>query len=210
MFLMNIFNFSVLSMFLMNIFLNYYCELTTKSLGRKSLGLLPGKVIVLIVIGLTASIFTDEMIISMSNFTETKFQKKYSCFHPLPKSLNLPKKDENISHPIINLGFPKIGSSTLHAYFGCGGYTSLHYRCTQTTACSQCIRNSIESGLPAFAKSGRSDAYMQIDSGEDLPQIEFLDELVNSYSHTTFILTFRSMEGVEIWCQINLLLTIIH
>lgn len=101
----------------------------------------------------------------------------------------------NLSWPVINLGFPKIGSSTLQAFFGCGGYTTLHYRCGQTFSCASCTRRSIELGIPPLAKCGRADAYTQIDSGDDLPQLDHLEEINESYPNATFLLTFRDMEG---------------
>jgi len=120
----------------------------------------------------------------------------HDCFQArndsIPISLHgkLPK-------PFINLGFPKMGTSSLHAFFQCGGYTSYHHRCRRVDpyyTCAKCAQESITEGLSPFAKCPDSDAYTQIDDGFSFPQLTLLDEFVEGYPNATFILTFRSMQ----------------
>lgn len=97
---------------------------------------------------------------------------------------------------VINLGMPKMGSTSLHSYFKCGGYTSVHYTCTKKAACSRCIKGAIEAGLPPFSACNMTnvDSFAQIDSGpENLVQVNYLDQIVSGVPNATFILTFRNM-----------------
>ncbi|KAL7476128.1 hypothetical protein ACHAW6_002007 [Cyclotella cf. meneghiniana] len=100
-----------------------------------------------------------------------------------------------LSHPFINLGFPKIGSSSLHSFFGCAGYRSAHYRCSPTLRCAECIQQSIAARLPPLHNCILAEVYSQIDDGShgNFPQIEYLEELVRGYPNATFLLPFRNM-----------------
>jgi len=117
-----------------------------------------------------------------------------TCFRArnetVPSSLyhNLPK-------PFINLGFPKMGTSSLYSFFKCGGLTSTHFRCgKRSPKCSVCMKESVEAGLPPLSQCGKADMYAQIDNAVYFPQIELLEELVHGHPNATFFLTFRSME----------------
>lgn len=99
--------------------------------------------------------------------------------------------------PYINLGFPKMGTSSLHAFFECGGLTSLHYRCGRNHSCAKCMIQNSNAGLPPLSEPncGQADSYAQIDNGTFFPQISLLDEIHKGYPNATFFLTFRSMEA---------------
>ncbi|KAL7536772.1 hypothetical protein ACHAWF_005551 [Thalassiosira exigua] len=99
-----------------------------------------------------------------------------------------------LSPPYVNLGFPKMGTTSLHSFFECGGLKSRHFRCRRDAKCSTCTRESVAAGLPPLAQCGKADAFMQIDDGVYFPQIELLEELVSGHRNGTFFLTFRSME----------------
>ena len=43
--------------------------------------------------------------------------------------------------PFINLGFPKIGSSSIHSFFTSAGYRGMHYRCRKDKTCAECIKD---------------------------------------------------------------------
>ncbi|KAL7541289.1 hypothetical protein ACHAWF_006898 [Thalassiosira exigua] len=98
--------------------------------------------------------------------------------------------------PYFNLGFPKIGSSSIHSFFACAGYRAMHYRCKSDTICADCIKQSVQDGLPPFEKCGIADVYSQIDDGSlgHFAQIEYLEEIVRGIPNGTFFLTFRSMD----------------
>jgi hypothetical protein len=99
---------------------------------------------------------------------------------------------------VINLGMPKMGSTSLYSYFKCGGYTSVH--CVGCSGkdhyrfCSDCIEASIKDGLSPLSKCKQADSYAQIDKGpENLVQVNYLNEIVRGVPNATFILTFRNM-----------------
>jgi len=101
----------------------------------------------------------------------------------------------NLPKPYINLGFPKMGTSSLHSFFKCGGLTSTHYSCgKKSEKCSLCTKHSVEAGLPPLALCGEADMYAQLDNGQYFPQIELLEEFIHGHPNATFFLTFRSME----------------
>ena len=107
---------------------------------------------------------------------------------PLPLYRNLPK-------PYINLGFPKMGTSSIHYFFKCGGLDSTHLHCGRGKGkCAECARTSVREGLPPLAKCGNADVYAQIDNGQYFPQIELLEDLVHGHPNATFLLTFRDMQ----------------
>ncbi|KAL9179539.1 hypothetical protein ACHAXT_008829 [Thalassiosira profunda] len=96
--------------------------------------------------------------------------------------------------PYVNLGFPKMGTSSLHAYFSCGGLVSTHYKCGRgSKKCGVCTRESVEAGSPPLAQCGAADVYAQMDDGMYFPQIELLEEFVRGHPEATFFLTFRNM-----------------
>ncbi|KAL7542352.1 hypothetical protein ACHAWF_007157, partial [Thalassiosira exigua] len=68
--------------------------------------------------------------------------------------------------PYINLGFPKMGTTSLNEYFKCGGLKTVHHK-------SVCIlkRKSAEAGLSPLSLCPMADAYTQIDDGRYFPQI---------------------------------------
>ena len=100
---------------------------------------------------------------------------------------------------VINLGMPKMGSSSIHSYFDCGGYKSVHWLCGGRY-CGDCIEEAIQSGLPPFSsqdpkcKISSIGSYAQIDRGpENLVQVNYLVEIMSGVPSATFILTFRNM-----------------
>lgn len=121
----------------------------------------------------------------------------------IPKSLY---GSSYLHPPAINLGLPKMGSTSLQSFFGCAGYGATHWMCQRANMqvhCAQCIRNSVLANLPPLHKCGQwADVYAEIngpipvESGGKLffPQIEYLEQIVNSYPNGTFFLTFRSMD----------------
>ncbi|KAL3826689.1 hypothetical protein ACHAXA_001212 [Cyclostephanos tholiformis] len=101
--------------------------------------------------------------------------------------------------PAINLGLPKMGSTTLQSFLGCAGYGATHWMCQRGTMrvhCAQCIANSVGEGLPPLEKCGGwADVYAEINGpvGGRLyfPQVELLGEIVRAYPNATYFLTFR-------------------
>lgn len=103
-----------------------------------------------------------------------------------------------LQKPYLNLGFPKMGTSSLHNFFNCGGLKSVHYRCNRVDSCARCMKESVEAGgkpLDLCIDTEPIDMYAQMDDGNSyFPQIELLDELVAGYPTATLFLTFRPTE----------------
>jgi len=81
----------------------------------------------------------------------------------------VPRSLHGISYlhpPAINLGLPKMGSTSLQSFFGCAGYGATHWLCQRTNMqvhCAQCIRNSVLANLPPLHKCGQwADVYAEI------------------------------------------------
>lgn len=96
-----------------------------------------------------------------------------------------------------------MGTTSIHGFFGCSGYTTTHLRCTHANYCAKCMKESVDEGLPPLFKCTKelgfmSDAFSQIDGntneGNFFTQIDLLEDFVRGYPNATFILTFRSME----------------
>ena len=102
---------------------------------------------------------------------------------------------------VINLGMPKMGSTSLHSYFKCGGHKSVHWNCgDKKTYCGECIEKAIEANLLPLpystCKMKKVVSYAQIDRGpEHLVQVNYLNEIVGGIPNATFILTFRDMNN---------------
>ncbi len=102
-----------------------------------------------------------------------------------------------LQKPYLNFGLPKMGTSSIHHFFECGGLASAHFRCNRIHSCARCMKHSVEAGglpLDLCELRGEIDVYAQMDDGRYFPQIELLDELVAGYPKATLFLTFRSIE----------------
>ena len=89
-----------------------------------------------------------------------------------------------------------MGSTSLHSYFDCGGYKSVHWKCGKRY-CGECIEDAIQAGSSPLSTSKCTKnfgSYAQIDRGpEHLVQVNYLNEIVRGVPNATFILTFRNM-----------------
>lgn len=121
-----------------------------------------------------------------------------SCFKARSNTIPEHLYGGKLQKPYFNLGFPKMGTSSLHNFFDCGGIHSVHYRCNRVDSCARCMRESVEAGGRPLdlceMGSAKIDMYAQMDDGVYFPQIELLDELVAGYPNATLFITFRSIE----------------
>ena len=121
------------------------------------------------------------------------------------------------SRPLtIAVGMPKAGTSSLHDYFKCNGWQSIHWRgcgnryASRQQPCAACILDFLADAAaspaelsPAAAESrfrkacGDADVYAQIDFVTRdlclLPQITHLQSLVSLLPHACFILNTRPL-----------------
>jgi len=112
------------------------------------------------------------------------------------------------SRPIINLGLPKSGSSSVADFFECGGLQTSHWSCGDDL-CGACAKRNVAAGRPILASCGDYDVWAQIDvtggtrsgvqrySDQDLcflPQVTHLRELHEQFPNALFVLPTRPIE----------------
>ena len=137
-----------------------------------------------------------------------------SCF--------LPRKNAVSGHlpgPFINVGMPKMGSTSLHKvklsehhyllitcslpilwsyeqYFCCGNYTSSHWECGKGKGlCADCMKKAVASGSHPLKSCGNFQSFMQMDKDSFFPQIELPKKIHEESPNATFILMFRDMSA---------------
>lgn len=115
--------------------------------------------------------------------------------------LRLPK-------PIFVVGYPKVGTSSIHAMFACSGIKSSHYcccgsnrthtHCNDARSFAQCMRSNHQRKRPILEGCGDYDVYAQMDGelGKKmyLPQHFTLQELHDYAPSATFLLNLRPAE----------------
>ena len=137
----------------------------------------------------------EEVVKNTTSTINRRHNNKVSCFRARNDTVPISQYGK-LKPPYINLGFPKMASTSIHSFFACAGYRAMHYRCDKDAKCSDCIEESVKEGLPPFAKCGKADVYSQIDDGSwgHFPQMEYLEELISGVPNATFFLTFRTMQ----------------
>ncbi len=114
--------------------------------------------------------------------SNTSFTNFHSHFQPLPKNnkqwnpeLQFSKKirrQYTIESPIIVVGLPKAGTSTLFAYFHCLGFYSQHWYCCgpqhhaqqedMTAYISDCMISNLQDQIPILEGCGNYDVYTEL------------------------------------------------
>ena len=114
-------------------------------------------------------------------------------------------RPHNASDPVFVLGMPKSGTSSIAAYFECGGKKVSHFLCDEREhvnwkvqrRCGDCIYANVNEGVNPLQGCGNYDVWAQMDRDGDkgglcyFPQIENLEELHQYYPDATFILNLR-------------------
>lgn len=99
------------------------------------------------------------------------------------------------AHVILNLGMPKVGSSTLNDFFKCAGLRSVH---GQQGAC---MRDAAARGLPVVetcAHGATIQTQLDVNFPPNscfFPQISLLDEIHAEHPDAVFVLIFRPLES---------------
>ena len=110
-------------------------------------------------------------------------------------------------HPVINLGLPKSGSSSVADFFQCVGLRTSHHGCKTSDTenlgpCGICAKRNDETGHPLLLGCGEYDVWAQMDvDGEIgrqegqmecfLPQVTRLSELHEQSPNALFVLPTR-------------------
>jgi len=113
-----------------------------------------------------------------------------SCFQARKNTMHV---SGHLHGTFINVGMPKMGSTSLHKYFCCGNHTSSHWECGKGKGlCADCMKNAAASGLKPLESCGNFQAFMQMDKDSFFPQIELLEQIHNESPNATFLLMFRN------------------
>lgn len=108
------------------------------------------------------------------------------------------QKTRLLPTPILLVGVPKTGTSTIHSFFERSGYRSSHFRCLNNKLyCGLCIKVAIEQGKPPLQTCGNYEVWAQMDV-ENLgqchfPQIHNLEILHHEAPNATWVLSLRNM-----------------
>jgi len=133
---------------------------------------------------------------NMDMVTHTSsLQNKFSSSLPYEDSehVSLP-----LPTPIVVVGLPKTGTSTVHAFFRKSGYNSSHWRCHELK-CGLCMKAAVERGNPPLKACGQGSiqVFAQMDFEQigqcAIPQISYLPELYADSPKATWILTKRNL-----------------
>ena len=103
--------------------------------------------------------------------------------------------------PVINLGLPKSGSTSLRDFFSCGNLTASHFKCNGAP-CGMCVDQNLQAGRPALHGCGDYHVWAQLDWAPIglpikkkkqcfFPQLSALKELHEQYPEATFVLPTR-------------------
>jgi hypothetical protein len=124
--------------------------------------------------------------------------------HDLANMMSDNSNLEALPKPIINLGMPKCGSTSLYAFFACAGLKTSHYFCNAADdhyhdeRCGSCMNSHAKQGLPVLEGCGNYDVHTQIDTeGTGMcifPQVSLLEQFHQEAPNATFILPFRDMD----------------
>ncbi len=91
--------------------------------------------------------------------------------------------------PILNLGYPKVGSTTLEDFFNCIGMKANHNQEGSS------MFERVAEGKSVFKKhKSMPQAFCQLDENSHegyYPQISLLDEMHAAYPNSTFVMNFR-------------------
>ena len=89
-----------------------------------------------------------------------------------------PHDDVRVSLPVLVVGLPKAGTTSLASYFACGGLDTSHYKCvdlvegddsfasdgsTMDQTCGRCIRDALATNEPPLRSCGNFEAWAQMD-----------------------------------------------
>jgi hypothetical protein len=119
-----------------------------------------------------------------------------SCLVPNTENTQaLAHSGEPLQFPILNVGMPKCGSSTLQTFFKCAGWNVRHNQA------GHCMEKALLEGKPPIQGcrlSRGKQALLQLDVQLPpncfFPQISLLDEIHQEKPHATFVMNFRPVD----------------
>lgn len=110
----------------------------------------------------------------------------------------IPHRAGGWPNPIIVVGLPKTGTTSITRYFQCGGIERVsHWRCKDMEYCGPMIQDNVRAGRAPLYGTGKFDVYGQLDIEVHdrcyFPQIEALEEIHKAHPNTTFIHNSRNV-----------------
>lgn len=144
--------------------------------------------------------------------------KSLSCYRADHRRTHLLMSEQRaLPRPVLNLGMPKMGSSTLWQFFVCSGWKTNHWK-TRKGLVGKCMRNANNDSKPILASCDSwkmrgkdfmnitgpdhgSEAYLQMDycllndkAVCVFPQVQYLERMHEESPNATFVLLFRPPE----------------
>jgi hypothetical protein len=149
------------------------------------------------------------------------FSRRTSCaeFTGTPAEMAATRAELAPQLPLLVMGFPKSGTSSLHSFFQCIGLRSSQWWCkdgvqSDEVICGKMIERNVVAGRPALANLSEWDAFAEMDAYFEtrstcyFPQRQALNELHAAAPTATFILNMRNLTNwltsVDRWHRHNL------
>ena len=134
---------------------------------------------------------------------------KRDCLVPRSEFVLNKNITTKLGRPYLNMGFPKMGSSTLTGFWTCGGLNASHYGCGQQGACGTCFAKQSWINQSMFKYCGEYDAYGEMNYVTNAPcvwpQIDLINQIHNEAPEATFVIIFRNIsswiESVDRWTE---------
>lgn len=109
--------------------------------------------------------------------------------------------------PIIVVGLPKAGTSTIHSFFKKAKYASGHWEVRsgkgwglhKKNLIGVCMRTAVKTNMPLLESCGNFDVWSQMDVSEShsycvFPQIEYLEHIHKESPNATFLFNRRDLD----------------
>ena len=104
--------------------------------------------------------------------------------------------------PVIDVGLPKSGTTSVYDFFACGGLRTSHWQCGSAGFCGQCMHANLERGQPLLEGCGDYDVFAEINvTPQDnalhkvdtcyFPQVSSLPQLYEAAPNATWVLSLR-------------------
>lgn len=131
-------------------------------------------------------------------------QQRRNVYIPYPNPIKIP-------FPVFVASLFKSGTTTIHAYFGCGGQRSVHWVGADGERTGQCLRENISSGRRPLAGCGDYDVWTDNSLIRPPicwdPSVTDLEAIYEAYPNATLLLTTRDpkmwVHSVHHWGKLH-------
>mmetsp|Transcript_36229 Transcript_36229/g.66553 ORF Transcript_36229/g.66553 Transcript_36229/m.66553 type:complete len:279 (+) Transcript_36229:180-1016(+) len=104
-----------------------------------------------------------------------------------------------LPNPVVVLGMPKTGTSTIASFFRGAGYNTSHWVCGKKGYCGKCMPDAVSLGHPPLTSCGEYDVWAQMDLTLPdkglchMPQVQYLQDIHDEAPMATFIMNTRNV-----------------